>query len=418
MEQPSVPADAAARHAALVDQLVKTGTIRSRRVEAAFRAVPRHPFLPGVALEEVYQDTHVATKRIGGRVVSSSSQPAMMAIMLEQLAAEPGQRVLEIGAGTGYNAALLAHIVGPGGAVTTLDVDPEIVAAARAHLAAAGVSAVRVVCADGTLGFRDGAPYDRVILTVGAAEVAPAWREQLRVGGRLVMPLVLLDDLQKIVAFEERDGCLESVSVERGGFMTLRGLGLLPGDPELRIRVEPRAHDDGIPWQASFTRSMTRIVCEYSSWRPDEYLAMLNARAARALELAKEEALGLNHAWLGAVHLLIGLLREGEGRAAIYLRDHGVELEAVRAAVAAAELPHDGVAPTGAEILWVPASRHVLTVAVEEARRLGHERVGTEHLLLSLAREEQALSTAILTRLGLDLGTLRRRGLTALSQVD
>src|SRR4051812_10370955 len=101
-----------ALHQQLVDQMKSGGHLASRSIEAAFRAVPRHLFLPDNPLEEVYRDQAIATKSLQERVVSSSSQPTMMAIMLQQLDLRPGQRVLEIGAGTGYNAALMARIVG------------------------------------------------------------------------------------------------------------------------------------------------------------------------------------------------------------------------------------------------------------------------------------------------------------------
>jgi protein-L-isoaspartate(D-aspartate) O-methyltransferase len=139
--------------------------------------------------------------------------------------------VLEIGAGTGYNAALLAHVVGEDGRVITLDLDDDIVAGARAHLAAAGVSGVRVVCADGWAGCSEAAPFDRIILTVGAHDIAPAWRAQLARGGRLVLPLAL-PAVQASVAFAERDGVLESVSVRSCQFMRLRGSAAVPMRPE------------------------------------------------------------------------------------------------------------------------------------------------------------------------------------------
>src|SRR5438132_1369508 len=131
-------ADAPALHRALVDALVRRRAITDSRVEAAFRAVPRHLFLPRVPLEEVYRDQAIPTKTIDGEAVSSSSQPEIMATMLEQLGLEPGLRVLEIGAGTGYNAALMAHVVGETGTLTSMDIDDDIVDGARAHLDAAG----------------------------------------------------------------------------------------------------------------------------------------------------------------------------------------------------------------------------------------------------------------------------------------
>jgi len=232
--------DPSALRQALVDQLERAGHLRSPRIARAFRDVPRHLFLPGVALEEAYRDRAIVTKRVDDEPVSSSSQPQIMAIMLEQLGLEPGHRVLEIGAGTGYNAALMARIVGETGEVTTIDLDPDTADAARAHLAVAGLDRVRVLCADGGFGHPDGAPYDRIILTVGAWDVAPAWREQLTARGRLVLPLAV-GGVQKSVAFEPRDGHLVSVSVRDCVFMRLRGAF---AGPATRVPLEPRPGPD------------------------------------------------------------------------------------------------------------------------------------------------------------------------------
>lgn len=179
---------------ALREELVSQVRTRgiSEVVTDALRAVPRHVFLPDLPAETVYRDDAIVTKRDGGgRPISSSSQPAIMALMLDQLGVEPGQRVLEIGTGTGYNAALLAHLVGPEGQVVSVDIDPELVTLAGEHLAVAGHPEVRLVCGDGSEGFWPGAPYDRVISTVGVWDLAPAWLGQLGPGGRLVAPLDL-----------------------------------------------------------------------------------------------------------------------------------------------------------------------------------------------------------------------------------
>jgi protein-L-isoaspartate(D-aspartate) O-methyltransferase len=216
--------DVAGMHQALVDDLVKRRLIKSRTVERAFRAVPRHPFLPGVALELIYKDEPVVTHyNMDKQPISSSSQPAIMAIMLEMLALEPGQRVLEIGAGTGYNAALMTQIVGESGKVVAVDIDPDVIHEADAHLRAAGIDGVTLVLGDGALGCEAFAPYDRIILTVGATDIAPAWRDQLVEGGLLVLPLSLRA-APRVFAFRRQGDFLPGVEVTMGGFMPLRGL--------------------------------------------------------------------------------------------------------------------------------------------------------------------------------------------------
>jgi len=226
-------------HQAFVDQLKSKGILGAQGIEAAFRAVPRHLFLPDVVPEKVYCDDAIVTKYADGMVISSSSQPSLMAIMLEQLQLEPGHRVLEIGAGTGYNAALMAHIVGNSGQVVTIDIDEDIVENARTHLAAAGFDVVQVICADGGLGYPAAAPFDRIILTVSAGDIAPAWWKQLKPGGRLLLPLSLRG-LQVVVAFERAADHLVSSATTCGSFIGLRGAFAEPGyyvklDPELGL---------------------------------------------------------------------------------------------------------------------------------------------------------------------------------------
>lgn len=216
---PRRPSSAALRRK-LVEQLEAAGNLTDPAVRKAFLAVPRERFLPGRPLEEVYADKAVVTRKDAyGMATSSSSQPAIMAIMLERLDLAPGLRVLEIGAGTGYNAALLSSL---GASVTSVELEPELADAAAAVLEAGG-HPVTIVTGDGRMGWATGAPYDRIILTASTGTVCKAWFDQLAPGGLLQLPLHIKGpDLQAVVTLRKEDGLLRSTSVVDGGFMVLR----------------------------------------------------------------------------------------------------------------------------------------------------------------------------------------------------
>ncbi|MBV9851738.1 MAG: methyltransferase domain-containing protein [Armatimonadetes bacterium] len=208
---------------ALIGKLKAEGALHSPDTERAFRRVHRHHFLPGLDAQAVYRDEAIAThRRESDEWISSSSQPAMMAIMLEQLQLGRGMHVLEIGAGTGYNAALLAALTGDAWNVWTVDMDEEFCAEARAHLEAAGAGGVRVLCADGWQGWPDAAPYDRIIVTASAYDIAPAWFGQLREGGVMVVPWGAPFQ-QRCLGFRKQNGRLIQQATHACGFMKMRG---------------------------------------------------------------------------------------------------------------------------------------------------------------------------------------------------
>lgn len=225
---------------ALVKHLKQANLLTNPLIEQAFMKVPRHLFLPEEPLEKVYSDVAIVTKRgEEGRWTSSSSQPAIMAIMLEQLDLKPGQRVLEIGTGTGFNAALIASIVGPNGNVVTMDIQPDLVEDARTCLDRAGYDWVQTIVGDGGYGYPDGAPYDRIILTVGSDVITPAWREQLAPGGRLVLPFAVIGP-QLSLAFEKQDEELVSVESKPCGFMPLQGAFAVTLPVRTQLGPDPR----------------------------------------------------------------------------------------------------------------------------------------------------------------------------------
>ena len=162
----------------LVESLDRMGAIHSRPVRRAFQTVPRELFVPEIAardgLAAVYRPEVALPTATDSRgtPISSSSAPVIMALMLENLDVHPGHRVLEIGAGTGYNAALLKTLVGSRGRVTTLDIEASFVRRAKRALVAGGYSC-RVVVGDGREGWAAGAPYDRIIVTAAADGVPP-----------------------------------------------------------------------------------------------------------------------------------------------------------------------------------------------------------------------------------------------------
>ncbi|MFD7735204.1 methyltransferase, FxLD system [Kitasatospora phosalacinea] len=209
---------------ALTTRLLDQGAIRTAPVEEAFRTVAREHFLPGFPLTAAYADNPVYTKADGsGAQISAASQPTIVALMLEQLAARPGERIFEAGAGTGVNAAYLGHIVGPDGHVTTADVDEDLVDGARKHLAAAGTTNVQVLLGDGALGHPSGMPYDRIIATVSTSEMPIAWLQQVKPTGRIVLPLRLCGTASRTIAFERAADAWVSVDDQLAVFMPLRG---------------------------------------------------------------------------------------------------------------------------------------------------------------------------------------------------
>jgi protein-L-isoaspartate(D-aspartate) O-methyltransferase len=220
----------------LVEDLVEQGAISSEAVRQAFENVPRHLFVPRVDVATAYSDQPIFIRWDQGTPISSSTQPTMMAIMIEQLGLELGSRVLEIGSGTGYNAAILAHIVGDNGSVITVDIDQDIVDEAAGNLSKTGYDNVKCICGDGFEGFSADQPYDRIIVTVGAYDVSPHWVDQLRDGGIMVVPL-WFKGYRLSVALEKRDGELKGLSASLCTFIPIRGIwqrteGYFPiGDP-------------------------------------------------------------------------------------------------------------------------------------------------------------------------------------------
>ncbi|MGW2016824.1 methyltransferase, FxLD system [Streptomyces sp. NPDC001927] len=207
---PGEPAEAGRMRAAMAQTVIDGGWAPSAPVQEALRTVPRHRFAPEVNLAAAYDggDRAVVTRRDeAGTAISSVSAAWLQADMIEHLGLRPGAVVFEAGSG-GYNAELIAHTTGPGGRVVTVDIDPWVVRRTRRFLTEAGSGRVTAVEADAALGApgrlvpRGG--FDASVITYNCWDIAPAWREQLAEGGRLVLPLELGGYTRAVTL--ERDG--------------------------------------------------------------------------------------------------------------------------------------------------------------------------------------------------------------------
>ncbi|SEK44387.1 methyltransferase, FxLD system [Streptacidiphilus jiangxiensis] len=208
---------------ALVDRLIDNGRLHSPEVIAAFRVTERERYLPGVDVQTAYTEDAVPTKYDeDGEMISCISAPSVVAAQLEQLEAQPGHKVLEAGAATGYNAALLSRLVSPGGQVWTLDVDQDLVDGAAKNLAQTGVDNATAVLGDAAVGLPEHAPYDRIQFTVGTGDIPVKILDQIAPGGRLVLPMRIRGSISRSFAFERDGQTWKTSSDEMSTFVPLR----------------------------------------------------------------------------------------------------------------------------------------------------------------------------------------------------
>ncbi|MEE9592094.1 MAG: protein-L-isoaspartate(D-aspartate) O-methyltransferase [Thermoplasmata archaeon] len=206
------------RRSRMVDRLVQNGVLHTPRVIEAMRAVPRHLFVPRRLRESAYHDTPLG---IGsGQTISA---PHMVGMMLEYLDLREGQLVLEIGGGSGYHAALVAHDVGPRGHVYAIERIGSLAKKARDRLETLGLhDQVEVLVRDGSQGLPEHAPFDRVFVSCGAPEIPPPLVDNLREGGKLLVP-VGTRYFQDLVLGEKVGGKLQEQNLGGVVFVPLVG---------------------------------------------------------------------------------------------------------------------------------------------------------------------------------------------------
>lgn len=216
------------RAAAMVREQIEARGMRDTRVLAALRNVPRQRFVPEAYRPRAFDDAPLPIGR--GQTIS---QPYVVAVMTQELQPEPGDRVLEIGTGSGYQAAVLAGLVAR---VYTIEIVPELAAGARATLAALGIENVEVFTGDGYRGLPGHAPFDGILVTAAPREVPQPLLDQLAVGGRLVAPVGGADQELRVLT-RSADG------IRSEALFPVRFVPLVRGGSEAVPKPTPRSVD-------------------------------------------------------------------------------------------------------------------------------------------------------------------------------
>ncbi len=174
----------------LINQLIKEGHLKSQPIIEAFKKIKRADFVPDEIVRDKGKDfvaEYNAPLSIGYE--QTISQPLTVAFMLELLQPKKGDKVLDIGSGSGWQTAMLAQIVGPEGFVYAIERIPELKSFGQDNVGKYNFENVEFICADGSRGLLDKAPFDKIIAAASAREIPKAWKEQLRIEGRLVLPV-------------------------------------------------------------------------------------------------------------------------------------------------------------------------------------------------------------------------------------
>lgn len=245
----------------LLEESRRLAIIENRRlstaVEEAFLQTPRHRFIQRYRATASREWQEVTTENLAQhlpflysnnaiglygdeeRMPSTISQPSLVLYMLELLQVQPGHRVFELGAGSGWNAALLGRLVGSKGHVYSLEIIPEMVARATTSLATLGIDNVSVINADGGAGYAQAAPFDRAIFTAGAYDLPRSFHEQLRPGGLLLFVFKLGDVGDALFLLQKEDTHFRSLETLSVGFVPMTGAHAKVGHPPQPLSALP-----------------------------------------------------------------------------------------------------------------------------------------------------------------------------------
>ncbi len=206
------------RNEEFVSYLRDTGVLKSDAIEKALLETPRHLFVPDDMRDSAYNDQPLP---IGyGQTIS---QPSVVVAMTQILEPKQGQKILEIGTGSGWQAALLSRIVGNKGKIFSIEIVPELAKFARDNIAKLGIKNVEVVWGNGSAGLKENAPFDRIIITAAAPSIPDTLKEQLKIGGRIVAPVGDMHTQKMVIVKRMRKGFEEKAMPNMFVFVPLRG---------------------------------------------------------------------------------------------------------------------------------------------------------------------------------------------------
>ncbi|HIK01642.1 TPA: protein-L-isoaspartate(D-aspartate) O-methyltransferase [archaeon] len=194
------------------------GVIRDKGLLQAFEDVPRENFVPEKFADQAYIDSPLPIA--GGQTIS---QPSAVMVMTEQLKVKTGQKILEVGTGSGYQAAILSKLVGSKGRVVSTEIVPELVDFARKNLERSGIENVEVIEHDGSLGYEKEAPYDRIIITAACPKIPEPLIKQLKNGGILLGPVGPIFRGQEMIRITKKADELKEEILGEFLFVPLRG---------------------------------------------------------------------------------------------------------------------------------------------------------------------------------------------------
>jgi len=197
-----------------IKTLIDEGVLKTPKIIEAFRKLPRHKFVTKEYVGAAYADVALQTLKD-----STISQPFTVAIMTEALNPQEGEKILEIGTGSAWQSCLIAYCIGESGMVVSLEIDKDLAEFGKKNVGKFSFKNIKIINKDGSLGYESEAPYDKIIITAATPEVPQPIKDQLKVGGIMVVPMGMPNEQEMIVVKKVGKDKFESKNIYNGSFV-------------------------------------------------------------------------------------------------------------------------------------------------------------------------------------------------------